>query len=201
MKREIFYDRCKGPIIVDRLGGKIEIMLKIYYDRFWETCHNISKSLIFFFPHFSFSSPLFLQKYHFFLKQSRCSHVLCCRRRFVRRTDRRAVHTPLAYPFFLKQSRCLLVSRCRCHSVRLAVRRTDRHVVHTPFAHRFHLDKFSLFSSLSLHMCVGLWFCFGVSERCFAILMCAAIVILCYQGNEFFKLIPCLRKGITYQCW
>ena len=34
-------------------------MLKIYYDRFMETCHNIFKSLIFSFPlfFFSFSSP------------------------------------------------------------------------------------------------------------------------------------------------
>jgi len=33
-------------------------MLKIYYDRFRETCHNIFKSLIFFLPSFfSFSSP------------------------------------------------------------------------------------------------------------------------------------------------
>jgi len=30
-------------------------MLKIYYDRFRETCHNIFKSLIFSFPLFSFS--------------------------------------------------------------------------------------------------------------------------------------------------
>ena len=40
-------------------------MLKIYYDRFWETCHNISKSLIFPFPHSSFSPPFFLKVFSF----------------------------------------------------------------------------------------------------------------------------------------
>ena len=56
--------------MVDGRGGKIEIMLKIYYDRFRETCHNIFKSLIFSFSlfTFSFSFPFFLKKYTFFLK-------------------------------------------------------------------------------------------------------------------------------------
>ena len=147
MKRGNFYDRCKGTIIVDRRGGKIAIMLKIYYDKFWETCHNISKSLIFSSPHFSFSSPLFLQEYPFFLKQSRCSHVSRCRRRsvcrFVRRTDRRVVRTPFVYPFFLKQSHYLLISRCRHHSVRLIVHRTDRCVLRAPFTRRSHTVSIS----------------------------------------------------------
>jgi len=51
---------------------KIEIMLKIYYDRFMETCHNIFQTLICFLPFFLF---LFLvsifsniQKHSFFLE-------------------------------------------------------------------------------------------------------------------------------------
>ena len=35
--------------------AKLKYMLKIYYDKFRETCHNIFKSLIFSFPLFSFS--------------------------------------------------------------------------------------------------------------------------------------------------
>ena len=55
----MYSDKCRGPIIVDGHDGKIEIMLKIYYDRFMETCHNIFKTLIFSFPllFFFFSSP------------------------------------------------------------------------------------------------------------------------------------------------
>jgi len=52
-KGKIYYDRCRGPIIKDERGDKIEIMLKVYYDRLWETCHNI-------FPNFFLSSFLFL---------------------------------------------------------------------------------------------------------------------------------------------
>ena len=37
------------------------------------------------------------------------------------------------------------------------------------------LERFSFFSSLNLHMCVGIWFYFGVSERCFALNLVARL--------------------------
>jgi len=52
--------------------GKIEIMLKIYYDKFMETCHSIFKTLIFFLPFFLFLSLVSIfsniQKHSFFLE-------------------------------------------------------------------------------------------------------------------------------------
>jgi len=89
-------------------------MLKLYYDRFRETYHNIFKSLIFSFILFSFSSPFFLHNYTFFLKQSCYLLVSRCHRRSVRRSVRCVVR------YVVRRSVCCVV----------------RYVVHTLFARR-----------------------------------------------------------------
>ena len=103
-------------------------MLKIYYDIFGETCHNIFKSLIFsfLFFSFSFSSPFFLQKYTFFLKQSCYLLVSRCRRRFVRR------FVPFAAPFATSFATSFVHRSC---SVRASFAHRSR-VVRSPSMHR-----------------------------------------------------------------
>jgi len=180
-------------------------MLKIYYDRFRETCHNIFKSLIFFLPSFLslFSSLHCFSRSIVFFSNSHVTFLF-----------RVVVVTLFAAPFahrsctvrapFLRRSRIVRASslhhrRSVCHFVRCVVRAPLMHCscpVRTLFTHRpravylfsarcspivrtlflvatlvilLALDRFSLFSSPSLHMCVGLWFCFGVSDRCFSL--------------------------------
>jgi len=73
-------------------------MLKIYYDRLWETCHNIFKFLIFPFPHFSFSPPFFLKVVSFLF----LVHLLS-----------QPVHVVFIISFHSKIVDRTFVSRCR----------------------------------------------------------------------------------------
>jgi len=155
-------------------------MLKIYYDRFWETCHNISKSLIFLLPSFLFlvsivsaevsfvsqtvklqcrfalSSPFRLP-----LRSPRCSplHSL---RHSLHQSSRwsRTVHVSFLSQTVMMPSRFALLSPLRSslhlprHLPHWSSRRSR--TVCTPFARRSCTvsvwTSFFLFSSLSLHM-------------------------------------------------
>jgi len=113
-------------------------MLKIYYDRFTETCHNIFKSLIFFLPSFLF---LFLvsifsniQKHSFFLAPF-SRHSLTFRSSFACRLP--AVCLSSARPSLVLRSSFthhLHCSHAVCVSSALSARRLR--AVHSSFAHR-----------------------------------------------------------------